>query len=154
MKIRFLLMAIIGICLMMGCHDSNKSDSSRVKEQAALDSNISLWGSANVSNYQYTYKAVCFCQIVEDIIVSVVDGEVSEAYYLSSGVYLSEQERNDTYTIDELFVVIQDAIDAKVEKLDVTYNSSSGYPEYISIDYDKMIADDEITYLVKDFHQN
>jgi hypothetical protein len=65
---------------------------------------------------------------------------------------LSSQELSSLYTIDELFSLIQQAINSDTSVvLDVVYNAEFGYPEKVSIDWLVGAVDDEMTYLVSGF---
>lgn len=46
-------------------------------------------------------------------------------------------------TINEMFKLVQNAIDRNYYKISVKFNSTSGYPEMIGFDPEKQMADDE-----------
>lgn len=147
-NIRFIaLVALLGMFLL-GC---DKDDSKRNERQVALDNNTALWNDSGITSYQYTYRRLCFCLPQEDIVVVVVSAAVTEAYYTPSGTVLANEDLESLFTIEELFDLIQEAIDSKVARLDVVYNKDYGYPEDIYIDWDEHMADEEIRYVVLDF---
>jgi hypothetical protein len=49
-------------------------------------------------------------------------------------------------TIAELFNVVQDAIDAEAAQIDVSYDGVLGHPTSMFIDFEVLIADEEIGY--------
>lgn len=84
--------------------------------------------------------------------VKVQYGDVASAFYSPSNTPVLPDRLDDIMTVDTFFQVIQDAINKKVAKLDVTYNATLGYPERIFIDVDKLIADEEVTHVISNLH--
>lgn len=70
---------------IFGC-DSSISPSTPDTEQSILDENIQNWENQNLASYQYTYKTSCFCPPEEDIVITVTNGSISEAFYTPGGV--------------------------------------------------------------------
>jgi Family of unknown function (DUF6174) len=116
-----------------------------VDPQAALDANRARWDAANVLDYQYRMQRGCFCppDLTEPGIVKVRDGAIES---VESPDGLSLLDPADYLTIDGLFDVIQDAIDASADAIQATYDETLGVPLSISIDYLLPAADDEISY--------
>ena len=56
---------------------------------------------------------------------------------------LLEDISNEVQTIHGLFDIIQDAIDGNANQIDVTFDTTYGYPSSIYIDYDPMLVDEE-----------
>jgi len=54
-------------------------------------------------------------------------------------------------TVDDLFGVVQQAIDTRADRLDVEYDPVLGYPTEIEIDYIRLAADDEFGVAVSKF---
>ena len=125
--------------------------SSSGTNQAELDKNIALWNASGINSYDYTYRRLCYCLPEEDVVVSVVDGEVVKAVYSPSGTPLSGDDLDRLLTIDDLFAVIQDSISNNVASIDVFYNANRGYPVKVYIDIDERLADEEITHVLVDF---
>ena len=150
MKVIKLLALCIVVLSFFACTHSVQPPADPI--QANLNKNMALWQNSNLSTYTYTYKRVCFCPPEEDILVTVTNGQVSAASYSPSGIALPLERVNQFMSVEELFQVIQKAITDQVAKLDVTYNSASGYPESIYIDIDERMADEERTHLVSNLH--
>lgn len=121
-------------------------------QQEALNKNHDLWKNTNRSTYTYTYKRMCFCPPEEDIVVNVQYGNVVSAHYYPSDNPVMPERLDELMTVEDLFLVIQQAITDQVARLDVTYNAQLGYPERISIDVDERMADEEITHLASELH--
>ena len=49
-------------------------------------------------------------------------------------------------TVEEMFALIQNAIDEKADAITVTYDATLGYPKELWVDYSKMMADEEMSY--------
>ena len=141
---------ILAVTLLAGC-DTATQDTTVGSEQSNLDQSISLWDASKISTYQYTYKRACNCMPEQDIVVAVASGDISEAFYTPAGSYLNDDELDSLYTVENMFELIQEAIDLNVAVLEVAYNRETGYPEQIYIDINKNLADEEITHFVKDF---
>ena len=54
------------------------------------------------------------------------------------------------YTIDQIFEFIDSKLDDDPEFHDIDYSSDYGYPNYLFFDMSRMIADEEISYYIKD----
>ncbi len=145
------LIVLSMVVSLFGCGHSVLSPTGN-QDQDTLNNNRILWKNANLSNYTYTYKRVCFCPQEEDIAVTVQYGNVTAASYSPSHKPVLPERLDDIFTVEELFQVIQKAITDEVAQLDVTYNSELGYPERIFIDVDKRMTDEEMTHLVSNLH--
>jgi hypothetical protein len=95
---------------------------------------------------------VCFCPQEEDIVVDVQYGNVVSAHYYPSNDPVMPERFDSLKTVEELFEVIQKAINDDVAQLDVTYNTQLGYPERIYIDVDERMADEEMEHQVSNLH--
>lgn len=118
----------------------------------ALANNKEKWALRNIKSYQYQYRESCFClaEVTQNKQVTVANGVVTEAFFLQTSDYLTTEQLTRIKTVDGLFNAIENAVNAKAYRIDVSYNIVYGYPETISIDYNKDMADDEITYYAKD----
>lgn len=140
----------IGMILMFsGCN----SGSDKSEEQNALDKNIALWAQQDISDYQMNSRIFCFCPNSKAIVNIVEQSQISSAFVASSGEYLTNEALSYQKTVEGHFAVIQDAIKREAHSLVVSYHSTLGYPTSISIDFDELIADEEITYELSNFKQ-
>lgn len=122
----------------------------QIAAQTLLDENMALWQQSGLTHYQYMYQRSCLC-LPQQVITMVSGGEITEAYFVSSGEALTAEQMADLLDIEALFAIIQNAIDRDVAELNVTYNNDYGYPETSYIDYYSQILDDEITHRVMEF---
>ena len=123
-------------------------------QQQQLNLNQDKWdffiGSPN-AGYEMEFQRVCFCMpeyLGPFQVVVNSTGDVVSATYLEGseypGVPVSDLEDMNLITVQDAFDEIQRALDEGAADLDVTYDAGAGYPGEVSIDWDEMIADEEI----------
>jgi len=117
---------------------------SRVAMQAELDAAELLFAPVS-QDYLVSYRTSCFCLPIGPVVVQVLDGQtVQTSSQPVPGGPVQGQN------VDDFFSIIQDAINDAAAVI-VEYDSTYGYPTYISIDYGFMLADDEIGYTIHGF---
>jgi hypothetical protein len=125
-----------------GC--SITGTSARDGQQLELARNRQRWASAGLHDYEFDFQRNCFCApeatervhilVRRDAIVSVVrsrDGQPASATF---AVWPR---------VDELFTDVQQRVDQHVERLDVRYDPTFGYPLSVVVDIAALAADDE-----------
>src|SRR5262245_17124117 len=143
-------MILVAVVLFAaGCEDSGNSRADLRDQQQLLDQNAARWRDANLSTYQYVYERSCFCVPHDHLVIFVVNKQVSEAFRIPSGTYLTPQELATVRSVDGLFALAQDAINRRVASLSVTYHPQYGYPELIRIDNTADAVDDEVSYVAR-----
>ena len=131
---------------MLACAGSESETGSRRDLQDARE----LWATHGLESYDAEQTMSCFCPPPREWIVHVRDGAI-EGITLIDTEGLSESEiteyearaRGSAATVEDNFALIDDAL-WRAHRVDVRYDEVSGYPREISIDYDDMIADEEI----------
>lgn len=119
--------------------------------QNDLEAGKSLWQAKNLSTYNFTYQRSCECPPQEQMpkLVQVVDGMVLAI----DGSPVQATQRSSSLspvpTFGGLFTIIQDAINANAFRIRVSYDQQYGYPTSIFIDYEEMVADEELIATVK-----
>jgi hypothetical protein len=118
--------------------------------QSRLDSNRELWESSGRSDYQIEYRRNCFCpsDITSPVVVAVVEGSIDSVTYAESGEPVREDARDLFPDVAGLFDILQDAVDRDAASIRVSYDSRLGYPVSIAIDYETMMADEELGFSV------
>ena len=148
------LIRIVALCIVIlslfACTPSVPNPNN--PDQADLNKNMALWRHSNISTYEYTYKRNCFCPPEEAILLTVINGQVTAASYSPSDTPLPSEKLNSLMTIEKLFQVIQEAITQQYDLLEVTYNSTSGYPENISTNPNEQATDLGVSYIVSNLH--
>lgn len=120
--------------------------------QGVLDQQRALWELKGIDNYSFTFhRFTFFMPEEEDIVVTVEAGQVVSAFYTPSGEALSDSRVKNLATIDDLFDMVQDAINKQVYELQVKYDSEYGYPAYIFINVEAEMYDEEMAYRIMSF---
>jgi hypothetical protein len=91
----------------------------------------------------------CFCPPPNGIDVTVVNHEIREILDPDSGEPVENLDPFFPVTIDDLFDLLEDAID-HADFVDVDYDPVFGAPIRIEIDYLRQAVDDELSFLVSD----
>ena len=105
-----------------------------------------LWAKPKISNYRYTLRRSCFClpKSTEPVSIAVRNGKVTSMVAVSNGQPVNREDFAKYDSIAKLFNIVEDAIAKKAHQLSVTYHPTLGYPTQINIDYDQMMADEEL----------
>ena len=100
-----------------------------------------LWKATGIQKYRFSIQASCFCPYRDPVKVTVRGKKVK----------LSDPDWFGPKTVPALFKFIREAIDGESAMLTVKYNQSKGFPRLISVDRDRMMVDEEISYRVTKF---
>ncbi len=152
---QFLSLFVIGLLMIMWVNimpiAANENNNSPLIEE--LQENRQLWRSQQLKNYQYIYQQQCFCVPPSNtpLKVSVKNDKITQVVNLNTDQLLTDLTFPNT--IDQLFNIIQDAIQRNADEILITYDKTLGYPTRIAIDYQRILADDEITYTVENLSQ-
>jgi len=115
--------------------------------QKELDAAIALWWNQGTADYNYYYQRSCLCMMdyTRRMLVEVRNSTVTGGYFADDGTEApADMVDGWLQTVDDLFTTIQSAIDRQSYSTQVTYNGTFGYPMDINIDYNPMIADEEL----------
>ena len=106
-------------------------------------------------SYGFTYSRSCFCWPMEIMGPNKVwvanDANILQVQTQFGEPIVDEDIINTILTIDELFDKTQTAINNNAASIEVTYDTTYGYPTSITIDYDEMIADEEYMLTIDNF---
>lgn len=127
---------------LTGC--SITGPSARTADEIELARNRQRWASARIHDYEFDFQRICFCApeatervhivVRQDAIVSVA--RTSDGQPATSSVTAWPR-------IDELFLDVEQRLAQHVDRLDVSYDATLGYPRSIVADIALMAADDE-----------
>lgn len=81
------------------------------------------------------------------------NGSPRSVVYADTGASVATDYFQHYDTVEKLFDAIQDAIKRDADEVTVTYDPALGYPSNISIDFEEMAIDDEITFVVSAFER-
>ena len=118
--------------------------------RAEYEQQRAMWEATNTADYTYQLRISCFCPSGPfPVLVTVEGGMVAALEWVDAPQDFSDPDPDaDFYgkTIDDLYDIIRDALDAEADGIAVTYNHTAQYPANISIDFFVNAVDDEITY--------
>jgi len=145
-------LAVIGLLIVLPLFPVAACDSQN-SVRRELDLHQRQWARQDIASYRYQLKVRCFCptEVTDPVVVEVKDRTASSVVYAASGQAAESRyfERYDT--MDEVFLVIDDALKRGAEEISVTYDETVGFPASIYIDFVKQAVDDEIAYEVTEF---
>lgn len=142
------LVTVVGVVILsltsMGCGDGGGT--TNVAEQRAL------WTRQNIPNYRYQLRQSCFCHDSgTPYEIRVQNGAIVEVKNANTGETVNPSQFTFSPTIESLFDKIQNAVERPAYRLEVTYNSTYGFPSSASIDYDQYAVDEEYGFEVSAF---
>lgn len=106
-----------------------------------------LWQSAALTDYDLRIVRSCFCMYEGVVRVAVRDGErVSTVFETTSDGLPAQPVATDHPTVEELFVLVAEALDQGAAEVRVTYHAVLGYPVELWIDRSVDVVDEEIGY--------
>lgn len=82
-------------------------------------------------------------------VVTVENGVITSRRY-QSGDPVPPEYADSFPSVDGFFGIIEDAWHRDAARLDVTYDPTYGFPATIAIDYDRLLADDEVIWRASD----
>ena len=117
------------------------------REQSELDRNWDRFQRNAPLSYSYTVRISCNCtsDITRPVTVWVDRGSVEYLFYEDDGRAVPFSYASSFPSIEQLFDEIQNAIDDQADYIDVDYDFTYGYPTNVYIDYDRRVADEEIS---------
>ena len=124
--------------------------------QTDLDENKALWDGAAITDYSIRFQRLCvICPI--DFLIPVritVRGDTVDAVTdLDSGAPVAGITEGTFLTIDDLFLIIQDAIDQNASEIDARYDAVLGYPTDIDIDFSRSVFNDEAQFEIRELQE-
>ncbi|WP_299074602.1 DUF6174 domain-containing protein [uncultured Paraglaciecola sp.] len=111
-------------------------------ELAALLSAKAIWNSQAAQHYSIQSQRSCECvdEAAAPMQVNVLDNSVLSAVDINSDEAISKEIRAEIQTVDNLFVLIEQAISDGIS-INVIYNKEYGYPETTQIDLEQIAVD-------------
>lgn len=116
--------------------------------RAALESAREQWEAQGAVDYTFTFHNICFCPAFEDVQVTVVDGELAEwtnPTPIQPGMTIQAPK-----AIDEHLDEIESLLDGNAIDVDAAFSNTIGHPASYSVDYSRLIADEELTVVIFD----
>ncbi len=133
------------LATISGCGSSDKAseiNTIATTDLALLQSARTTWNS--ISGQYYTIQSQRFCECAPELSVqmkvNILDNLVLSAVELASDEIISSDIQQKITTVDNLFILIEQAIADEVS-IEITYNEEFGYPETAKIDLEKLAID-------------
>jgi Family of unknown function (DUF6174) len=137
---RYLLAALL---LVGACRDPVSAD------DLALNAAEARWNDRRPQTNSYTMqqRVECFCLFgPEFLLVTVVNGAVASARSEATSDTLPTASLNRFKTVEQLFSAVRNANATPGAFVAVRYDETLGYPTTVSLDPDRQIADEEVSY--------
>ena len=117
------------------------------REQDRLDRAWDRFESSAPLSYTYTVRVNCECptDVTRPVTVWVDRGVTEYLLYEDDGRPVPLSYANSFPSVEQLFDAIQDAIDRGAQVIDVDYDATFGYPTNVYIDYERSLADEELS---------
>ena len=122
--------------------------------QGELDVNRAQWDAAEIHDYGRNFQRLCLFCGVEFLIpvrLTVRGDTIYEVTDVDTGAPVAEPAPGAFLTIDEVFDVIQGAIDQSAAEINVRYNSMFGYPTDVTIDLSRSLFNDDAQFRIREF---
>lgn len=118
--------------------------------QSELDAYWQQWDAMDLNDYRFTFERSCFCppEFRPRVAITVKNREVESVHDAHSGNLLADPPYS--YTIDDLFAIIQGAVDEGAVTVSVSYDPRFGHPVDVYIDTYANVADEEFSMAVRD----
>ncbi|NNF03828.1 MAG: hypothetical protein HKN17_05115 [Rhodothermales bacterium] len=107
------------------------------------------WMAHQDGDYSFVLTRLCECLQAGDYWIQVEDGRISIVQQTWDHAFLPEEAFDAFPTIEDLFDVIDRAIQESAAELHYSFDPDTGYPASIEIDWVRPAVDDEITYRVR-----
>ena len=134
------------LALAMACRDAVGPDRRQIGD---FETAHQRWQAQGLHTYAFTLQRTCFCANLHPLYVLVLSDAVAGVFDLETGTWIDPKLGQ---TVEELFVFVQNAIDAHARLIRAEYDSAKGFPTEIDYDGAAQIADDEISYHISDVH--
>jgi hypothetical protein len=117
------------------------------RAQSELDRNWDRFQRTAPLSYSYTVRVSCDCpsEITRPVVVWVDRGSIEYQFYEDDGRPVPLSISNSFPSVEQLFDAVQDGIDRRADIIDVQYDFTYGYPTSVYIDYDRRVADEELS---------
>jgi hypothetical protein len=145
LALAFTVLALLSV-LVVGCRPDRYAE---LRKQ--LKTSQQQWAAQKAANYSYTLRIGTFSPLPEvnsPVVITVKDGAPYSIVYVADGKPATDTFFQRADTTEELFGIIQQAIDSKDDYIYVAFEASLGYPVEIKLDPRKDAIEEESTYTV------
>ena len=152
---RFLVLGLVVPALLagtVGCGILSPEDEWE-KLEKELNRNWNRWDREAIGSYSLTQTHLCECIPIFQgpSRIWVVDGVITRVEKTLGGEVVEEEDWPAWYTVEEMFLLIEDAIHDQVAVLELEYDPVRGFPTRIAVDRQEHTIDDERVMEVSEF---
>ena len=144
-------MLVVLLPLLSGCVIFSSAEGDLQDE---LDSHRIMWETAGITDYRIRFQRLCLNCSVEFLVpvhITVREGVIEAVTDVDTGQPVDPEVTGTYQTIDELFDIIQSAIDQNAAVIDVDYDGVLGYPNNANLDLSRSQFNDDIGFEIRDF---
>lgn len=129
---------------LAGCGDSPTGSLGDARQQ--LEAARQRWQAAALDDYDYAYQYLCRCviELTEPVRITVRADTVATVTIAETNEPANPDFRRFYLTVDQVFALIEDAIDRQADQIAATFHPDLGYPAVARIDYRVGAAGEEI----------
>ncbi|MBW3571707.1 MAG: hypothetical protein KY467_11415 [Gemmatimonadetes bacterium] len=138
LRTRWTILPMLLLAALAGCGLGDDDSLQRQKLQEAR----TRWQGKNVASYSYVLELQCFCapaSQLRPVLVTVQNGAVASLQYWDPDPAKRTPAPDSIFgaydTVEELFDLIEDAIDRDADVLQVGYDAEYGFPYVVNVDY-------------------
>ena len=138
-RTRWMMVPALLLSTLAGCSLGDDDSFQRQNLQQAR----TRWDTKDVASYSYILELQCFCAPASElkpVLVTVNNGAVVSLQYWNENPNNRPPAPAAIFgpydTVEELFALVDDAIDRDADVLQVGYNSEYGFPEAVNVDYE------------------
>ena len=141
------LLAALAVLSGGGCSNSLSTGELR-GERSELNVARRRWAAQGPSSYRYRFQYLCFCpgSLVTPVEIQVRQGGVVAVLDPATGRPAHAAAGRPTPTVEDLFAIVESALDREVDWVDVQYDLVLGYPAVIRVDPNSRTVDEEQSY--------
>ena len=132
---------LVGLVLLLGVAGAAAAVEPGAADEVAAAR--AIWEQSEINSYEITYRVLCFCPVIEDVTVRVVDREIQSVS--------PEPGFVGPYSVDGLYEQMEEWIAEDVASLQLEFDPVTGVPSRISVDIIELAVDDELTIEIIDF---
>jgi hypothetical protein len=153
---RFLLVPAL-VLTVTGC-DGIFGGNDRSAQRELFNASITHWRSLDIDTYSYTIELSCACapaNQLRPVRVTVENGAVVSRIYVNENPAQQTPAPESVFgpfdTADELFDVVEDAINQDADLLNLIYDPEYGVPTLLQFDRSSSDPDDHLIFQVTGF---
>ena len=120
-------------------------------EREELSAAMRRWSREGVRSYDFTVQRLCFCGDIRPVTVQVREGVPVTHRYADDGQPAPAAAYEHWDTVEELFAILDHALNERDQRVEAEYDSRFGYPVSAELEGQENVADDESVYVVTNF---